>query len=95
MENTNSRQDNLFQWLRDNCVTVRALADHCGKSPSRICSALRADTVPVDLRESLAGFKTETGKHIPVSCLPQGKDIPPGPKIGWKEEARRSQAEAG
>lgn len=73
-----SRQALLYLWLRENRISLASLARRIGVSQVSVGKWVQAESIPIKRLEQLK----EIG--IPEALLPEGVDIPTGPKPGWK-----------
>lgn len=92
-----TRQGRIAGWLKMNQSTVKAVAEHCGKSLAIMSRYCNAEEVPTSVLADMKSFKTPTGKHIPKEYLPLGRDKKPGPEKGWLEKrlaAARAEGKA-
>ena len=74
-----NRQARLLLWFRENNVSFASLARRLNVTPASVGKWMRAEYIPCNRVERLK----EAG--IPEELLPQGMDVPCGPKPGWRE----------
>lgn len=74
------RQARLWLWMRENGVSFAGVARSLDVSGTIVRRWVNANTIPKKRLSQLISI------GFPAELLPEGKDVLPGPKPGWKQQ---------